>query len=287
MLAGPLIGLCTWRQIVSPTRNAPSNPQAYNRYAYVLNNPLRFTDPTGHCPSPTSGNGYTEDGSVICLAGFIPTTFSEAPFGIIFLGDDRDFSSSSHTDQSRFWIWIDVASGEIINSYIHPTIAVNDVVLARLDGGPWGQCTGTVCTYATLPDSINQITSSLAEDGTIHITYSVLCSHPICLGGPGPDGWVDFIPDGEGGFRTRGSVERFPNLEAYHWKNGQLQSTLFQYQFFSSAERALGVASIDTAAWMYGGLGQLHYWNTPSPYPHISLPQGGVNPLNIWNPLFQ
>jgi RHS repeat-associated protein len=27
----------------------PSNPQALNRYAYVLNNPLKYTDPSGHC----------------------------------------------------------------------------------------------------------------------------------------------------------------------------------------------------------------------------------------------
>jgi hypothetical protein len=27
----------------------PSNPQALNRYSYVQNNPLRYTDPSGHC----------------------------------------------------------------------------------------------------------------------------------------------------------------------------------------------------------------------------------------------
>jgi len=29
----------------------PDNPQALNRYSYVLNNPLRHTDPTGHAPT--------------------------------------------------------------------------------------------------------------------------------------------------------------------------------------------------------------------------------------------
>jgi len=29
---------------------APGNPQSLNRYAYVLNNPLRYTDPSGHIP---------------------------------------------------------------------------------------------------------------------------------------------------------------------------------------------------------------------------------------------
>jgi RHS repeat-associated protein len=28
----------------------PQNPQNFNRYAYVLNNPLKYSDPSGHCP---------------------------------------------------------------------------------------------------------------------------------------------------------------------------------------------------------------------------------------------
>jgi RHS repeat-associated protein len=28
----------------------PGNPQALNRYAYVFNNPLKYVDPSGHCP---------------------------------------------------------------------------------------------------------------------------------------------------------------------------------------------------------------------------------------------
>jgi hypothetical protein len=30
----------------------PANPQSYNRYSYVENRPLNFSDPTGHCKQP-------------------------------------------------------------------------------------------------------------------------------------------------------------------------------------------------------------------------------------------
>ncbi len=41
-------------RFISPDRLIPemSNPQAFNRYAYVYNNPLRYTDPNGECIGP-------------------------------------------------------------------------------------------------------------------------------------------------------------------------------------------------------------------------------------------
>jgi len=37
----------------------PANPQALNRYSYVQNNPLKYTDPTGHYRAKgDSENGY-------------------------------------------------------------------------------------------------------------------------------------------------------------------------------------------------------------------------------------
>jgi RHS repeat-associated protein len=35
----------------------PANPQSYNRYAYVLNRALNFTDPTGHVETPFNEGG--------------------------------------------------------------------------------------------------------------------------------------------------------------------------------------------------------------------------------------
>ena len=55
-----------------PIVTDPNNPQALNRYTYVLNNPLRYTDPSGH-NSIEAGSGFfitdLGGGSYFSIAG--------------------------------------------------------------------------------------------------------------------------------------------------------------------------------------------------------------------------
>jgi RHS repeat-associated protein len=71
----------------------PNNPQTWNRYAYVLNNPIRYNDPTGHVcsdpedPTPTCyGTGTTRVGNRMVRGnGAKPGSANDTPSG----RDDR------------------------------------------------------------------------------------------------------------------------------------------------------------------------------------------------------
>ncbi len=52
----------------------PANPQSWNLYAYVMNNPLKYKDPTGmYCVGDGSGGFYDDDnGGQTCYDAFAP-----------------------------------------------------------------------------------------------------------------------------------------------------------------------------------------------------------------------
>lgn len=234
----------------------PSNPQAYNKYTYVYNSPLNLVDPDGHCPAPTTENGYEGNGNIICIAAFIPTKYSQGPLGLKFLGDDRWFSSNSGLDESRFWAWIDVDTGEIVGSFIHPTVTeYESEILADLFGG---ECEANQCTHGQ-PDFTFKIAVTLTPEGIIIFEYSVLCSHPTCYLGPGLDGIIAFVPNGNGSYDAIGLTEPFPNLEAYYWEQGELQDTLFNINNFSQEELDNDILNLESS---YGMYGPLEYWDT-------------------------
>jgi len=222
----------------------PGNALDYHRYAYVRFNPLKYSDPSGHCPKPPA-----EYANAICVAGFIPTSKSEGfPGGLIlYEGDDRNFSSDSTGQSSRFYFWIDAETGQFIGDpkkNVHPTIQL-------FPSQPWLGGGEHQPRHAH-----NQFTIKQFDDGTIYVTYSVVCAGPGCLFAPGPEGELYFIPNEKDSFDVAGSVERFPNLEGYHWRNGNFDGTLFQLQNFSQEELSNDLARFSTGMNMYDWMGR-------------------------------
>lgn len=185
-----------WTQPDSIIPN-PYNPQSLNRYAYTLNNPVKYTDSTGHCPEPKGM------GAAICVALFIePKTVTAGPF--IVHGDGRTFSSNSDPEASRGYIWISTDANytaEWMNKTGYLTTeGVND---GKIE---W-----------TGPSSANTWTVTRNADGSIDVSFDLVLAGPLEKVAPRINGTVTFSPDGKGGYSAHGIRDGFPWAEAYYW----------------------------------------------------------------------
>ena len=90
-----------WFQLSSKERQqvgspwGPSNPQALNRYSYVQNNPLKYTDPSGHNPAAGAIGGLLALAGISVSAPVIAAIAAVASIGMlaVFLSDagNRDW----------------------------------------------------------------------------------------------------------------------------------------------------------------------------------------------------
>jgi RHS repeat-associated protein len=88
----------------------PSNPQTWNRYAYVMNNPLSYSDPSGLGPDDNNSPCVNGSGASDCNSGGEPSmpnfglqpTDDEQPFGVIAV-KNAGFWPALNINSLLFW----------------------------------------------------------------------------------------------------------------------------------------------------------------------------------------
>jgi hypothetical protein len=76
----------------------PANPQDLNRYAYAANNPLKYTDPTGHCIFLAGADALLCIGGAILIGGALAAVATSPNSG--FNASDYDW-----TNWETPWQW--------------------------------------------------------------------------------------------------------------------------------------------------------------------------------------
>jgi RHS repeat-associated protein len=190
----------------------PGDAQAYDRHAYGYGNPVKFSDPSGHCPAPPASIG-----PAICMALFIQPERVTA--GVFTLhGDGRSFDSNSDPAQSRGYAWISLASDQV-EIHMNPSTYIFPASVA-----------GHEAYLETAASPQNQWSVSRGEQGEITVHYDLVVSGPLEQSGVAPhiNGSVTFRPDGQGGYDAAFERDGFPWAEAYyHDGKGKVQ-TIFQ-----------------------------------------------------------
>ncbi len=197
-------------QFISPDTVVPDPTVVmdYNRYLYARANPLRYNDPTGHCPAPDE-----DMGAIICVALFIEPSTIEAG-GITVGGDGRSFDNDSDPAASRGWAWIDANTGEFVqpphmNPSKYPTA-------------------GPLQYRETPPSEVNTWAASMDESGVIILDYDLVLSGSLELYAPHINGTVSFAPNDKGSYDTSFKRDGFPWAEAYYHDGEGNVETLFQ-----------------------------------------------------------
>jgi RHS repeat-associated protein len=116
----------------------PSNAQSYNRYSYVNNNPLTFTDPTGFCTQYTqpavkglaSGGGCLDMGSSV---GDLAGASASGDYGFYATGITDDLQQLTDSVNAMASAAMDAVNNAVANAF-NAAVAAEGVAVYLPDG---------------------------------------------------------------------------------------------------------------------------------------------------------
>ena len=178
----------------------PANPQDFNRYSYVRNNPVRYTDPTGHAVANEDGGG--------CFTTNCGLPIQPPPCARNCGGDDGGGGGGEQYDVTEITVLEMQSMGEEIETLLP---------LYTEEGGPqfiYGWVLGTFNPYG--PKNIKVAMNAKLGDGVIFCGASDVCR------------WVDYSTPGNILFGYSAEAARIPK-EFYYWVGGleQLRDDIF------------------------------------------------------------
>jgi len=193
------------------------DPQRWNRYAYALNNPFRYSDPDGRCAAPAGIGG----GVGFCVEAFI----ASATIGGVGLGDNRAFSATdgSLSYRARVQFVVDPATGDV-RDFVQEA-GTSSVFLPGV--GAFGR-QGTV--------HANIINKERTEEGDTKFTLNLLALNGLAFLPLAPKDPIDlnlnFVVTREGNVSLApGSTQTgYPSVGAYAYTVGGRKATTIHEQ---------------------------------------------------------
>lgn len=195
------------------------NPQNWNQYAYVRNNPLAYRDPDGKCSAPA---GLSKGNVGICIEAFIagPTFRS---FG---KGDNRDFAANDRTKTFRAQVQgVFTREGSGWSFTLDPVPGVSE---PRIPVAPGlrGQATADV------------ISSSVDKQGNLHLSLKMTgingYSSVVDLGTIQINLNLIVTPDGKVGVEKGSESTNYPSIALYSYNTGPdgkpMANAIFEYR---------------------------------------------------------